>query len=156
MSTLPESNGRSAKGGLMRRLRADLWGILRQRCPRCHKGKMFRGVLTMNDPCPVCGLIFQREEGYFLGAMYVSYLLSAVLMISFYFALAALLPDWNGQVLALLAVVVYLPLVPAVFRYSRVIWVYFERAASPGDSSAGPYEKARQQELAARKNVPPG
>ena len=37
---------------------------------------MFRGVFAMNDPCPVCGLLFKREEGTFLGAMYVSYVLS--------------------------------------------------------------------------------
>jgi uncharacterized protein (DUF983 family) len=135
------------KGGLVRSLLADLWGIVRQRCPRCHKGRIFRGILAMNDPCPVCGLIFQREEGYFLGAMYVSYLLSSVLMISFYFVAAALLPDWNGQILPLIALALYLPFVPPVFRYSRVIWIYFERAGCPGDASAGPYEKVRQQQF---------
>lgn len=30
----------------------------------------------MFDNCPVCGLKFEREQGYFLGAMYVSYLVS--------------------------------------------------------------------------------
>ena len=55
-----------------------LSAIVRQRCPRCWKGRMFRGGLSMNDPCPECGLIFQREEGYFLGAMYVSYGISSI------------------------------------------------------------------------------
>jgi hypothetical protein len=99
----------------------------------------------MNDPCPVCGLIFQREEGYFLGSMYVSYLLSSVLLIAFYFALAALLPGWSGITVAFLALIPYLPLVPLVFRYSRVIWIHFERSGAPSDVSAGPYEKARQR-----------
>ena len=27
----------------------------------------------MHEYCPVCGLKFEREEGYFLGAMYISY-----------------------------------------------------------------------------------
>lgn len=27
----------------------------------------------MNDRCPTCGLHFNREPGYFLGAMYISY-----------------------------------------------------------------------------------
>ena len=66
-----------ASAGVTRRLWEGLRAILRQRCPRCRRGRMFRGRLTMNDPCPVCGLVFQREEGYFLGAMYVSYALSA-------------------------------------------------------------------------------
>jgi hypothetical protein len=107
---------------------------------------MFRGLCTMNDPCPVCGLIFEREEGYFFGAMYISYALSSALLVTFFFVATALLPDWNGMVVALLATVPYLPFVPLVFRYSRVCWVYFDRLACPGDASAGVYEKARQKQ----------
>jgi hypothetical protein len=102
---------------------------------------MFRGRFEMNDPCPVCGLVFQREEGYFLGAMYVSYGLASGIMISFYFLATALLPDWNGTLIALLVMVPYLLLVPAVFRYSRVVWTHFERAGCPTDVSAGAFER---------------
>jgi hypothetical protein len=108
---------------------------------------MFRGSVTMNDPCPVCGLLFQREEGYFLGAMYCSYVLSSVLLGVFYYTADALLPNLNGAVLVLIALVPFLPLVPAVFRYSRVLWVYVERAGSPVDESAGAYEKSRLRHI---------
>src|SRR5437588_9647222 len=101
-----------------------LWAILRLRCPRCLTGKVFRGPVTMNDPCPVCGLVFQREEGYFLGAMYVSYLLSAVLLGTFYFAVKAAFPGLGSAAAPLVALVPYLPLAPLVFRYSRVFWVH--------------------------------
>ena len=33
----------------------------------------------------------------------------------------------------------YLPLVPTIFRYSRVVWVHFDRWVCPSDSSAGAY-----------------
>jgi uncharacterized protein (DUF983 family) len=124
-----------------------VWAMLRQRCPRCRRGRMFRGLMTMNDPCPVCGLIFQREEGYFLGAMYVSYVLSAAFLVAFYFTAAALLPDWNGVAVALIALLPYLPLMPLVYRYSRAVWVHVERFGFFGDVSAGPYEKMRRMEL---------
>lgn len=29
---------------------------LRTRCPRCGKGPLFKGFLTLRDSCPVCGL----------------------------------------------------------------------------------------------------
>jgi hypothetical protein len=115
---------------------------------------MFRGRVTMNDPCPVCGLLFQREEGYFLGAMYCSYVLSSVLLGAFYFAADALFPSVNGAALVLLTLVPYLPLVPAVFRYSRVIWVYVERAGNPVDESAGAYEKLRNRQIASEAASP--
>src|SRR5437764_9352863 len=132
-----------------------LWAILRLRCPRCGKGKVFRGTFAMNDPCPVCGLVFQREEGYFLGAMYVSYVLASALLIPSYFLAAALFPSWGSMAVALVALVPYLPLTPIVFRYSRVLWIYFERGVCPDDVSAGVYEKVRQQRLVEHRDHPP-
>jgi len=129
------------------------WAMLRQRCPRCRTGRMFRGAFTMNDPCPVCGLIFQREEGYFLGSMYTSYILSCGLLTVFYVIAAALMPGWNSILIALAAMLPFLPLLPAVFRYSRVTWIYFERAVCPSDISAGPYEKHVQRENHSRQGT---
>jgi len=112
--------------------------MFQQRCPRCHKGRIFRGMFAMNDPCPVCGLIFQREEGYFLGAMYVSYILSAMIVLPLYLLIAAWRPSLAGIGLAVGVFVIYLPFVPMVGRYSRVLWIYFERAICPSDASAPP------------------
>lgn len=125
-----------------------LWALVRQRCPRCRRGKMFRGVFAMNDPCPVCGLLFQREEGYFLGAMYVSYALSAAVLLPMFFATMALFPEADPLLLTLGVMVAYWPFVPAVFRYSRAVWIYIDRLVAPGESSAGGYEKLRLKEIA--------
>ena len=54
------------------RAHGTLWAIIHLRCPRCHHGKVFNGIFSMNVRCPVCRLVFEREPGYFLGAMYVS------------------------------------------------------------------------------------
>lgn len=115
---------------------------------------MFRGQFAMNDPCPKCGLLFQREEGYFLGAMYFSYLLGAALIMPAFFAAQWLLPGWNGNHLALLVWLLYLPLVPAIFRYSRALWIYCERWGRFTDSTAGAYEKHRLQQIAAQARAP--
>src|SRR5438034_2850487 len=55
------------------RLAVRLHAIIRQRCPVCFQGAMFRGRFEMNATCPVCGHRFEREPGFFQGAMYVSY-----------------------------------------------------------------------------------
>jgi uncharacterized protein (DUF983 family) len=128
-----------------------LRGILRQRCPHCREGRMFRGLFTMNDPCPVCGLLFEREEGYFMGAMYVSYGLSSALLVPLYFIATALLPEWSTITIALLLWVPYLPFVPLVFRYSRVLWIYFDRHFWPQDSFPSAYERFREQQRALEK-----
>ena len=104
----------------------------------------------MNDPCPVCGLLFQREEGSFLGAMYVSYVLSAIITSVFYFALAALLPGWNGIAIASLAILPYLPFVLVVFRHPCALWIYVDRVGDFSNDLASPYEKQRLHDMAAK------
>jgi hypothetical protein len=85
----------------------------------------------MNEVCPVCELKFEREQGYFLGAMYISYALAVVLLGLGTLAGHLLLPEWNLEMVMLLAIVAYLPLMPLVFRYSRVFWIHFDRWAWP-------------------------
>jgi hypothetical protein len=86
---------------------------------------MFRGRFAMNPVCPVCGHHFEREPGFFQGAMYVSYALGtlylgvlAILADLFLVSRIGIFPTAAGVVL------VHLACVPAVFRYSRVIWAH--------------------------------
>jgi uncharacterized protein (DUF983 family) len=138
-----------AQRGFLRRARGTCWAIVRQRCPRCRSGKMFRGSFAMNDPCPRCGLLFQREEGYFLGAMYMSYPITSAILIPLYFAVSELLPAWHSLAIVPVATILYLPFMPAVFRYSRVLWIYLDRWGDPYEQSfLTSYEKTRIGEFA--------
>src|SRR5437016_12494611 len=69
-------------------LAARLRAIIRQRCPVCLQGAMFRGRFEMSATCPVCGHRFEREPGFFQGAMYVSYGIGIV-----YFGVLAILAN---------------------------------------------------------------
>ena len=100
-----------------------LKAILLQRCPNCLGGKVFSGSITMCECCPVCGHKFEREAGYFTGAMYASYFMAIPILVLLTLLISWLfLPDWQLQNVALVATLPFLLLVPAVFRYSRVIW----------------------------------
>lgn len=104
-----------------------LGAIVRQRCPRCLRGQVFRGRIRMHERCPVCDLRFEREQGYFLGAMYVSYALGLAVLGSLVILtwwLVGLENPWNLTP----SVVIFLLFVPAIFRYSRVIWMHLDRA----------------------------
>jgi hypothetical protein len=108
---------------------------------------MFRGLVQMNDPCPECGLVFQREEGYFLGAMYFGYVLATLILIPLYLVARLLLPEQDTLWVAVLATVAYLPFIPLVFRYARLLWIYLDRAVCGGETSAQAYEKVRKEHL---------
>ena len=109
--------------------------ILRQRCPRCRTGtifrySIFRGFPKMHDRCPVCDLRFEREPGYFLGAMYVSYALGLVIVA----LLAALLWSVTGWWITkdtIWAVLLFLPFAPTITLLARVLWIYLDQAIDP-------------------------
>lgn len=99
--------------------------ILRQRCPVCLEGPMYSGLVTMNERCPRCGHVFERETGFFQGAMYVSWVTSVGLFATFALLALFLLAPRIGLFAAMaVAVLVYMPCVPMLFRYSRVIWAH--------------------------------
>jgi len=110
----------------VRRLRA----ILAQRCPRCLEGRIWRGFLSMNTACPVCGLVFEREPGYFTGAMVVSYALAVPVLGAMVIGLMTL-GGLDAVPALLIGDTAYLALVPVIFRYSRVLWLHFDWKVDP-------------------------
>ena len=105
--------------------------MLLQRCPQCRTARIFTGLFDMHSRCPQCQLPFRREEGFWLGAMYVSYALAVALLVPLFFLFQWLLPNWPGLLVAFLATLPYIPLTPIIFRYSRVLWIYFEDFVEP-------------------------
>ena len=57
------------------------------------RGAVFAARFAMNDRCPVCGLLFMREPGYFTGAMYVSYALGIPIVALLTLVAYLLVPD---------------------------------------------------------------
>jgi uncharacterized protein (DUF983 family) len=112
--------------------------IFRQRCPRCRLGKIFArsvfiGFPKMHQRCPVCQLRFEREPGYFLGAMYISYGLALVIITSFAAALWAATGWWITKA-TVWAVILFLPLAPATTYFSRILWIYLDQTFDPDRS----------------------
>jgi hypothetical protein len=93
----------------------------------------------MNQHCPVCDLPFEREEGYFLGAMMIDYGLGLVI-VSILAVAIWLIARWGFDKTLLVAFLVFIPGVPAVTRMGRILWIYFDRTIDPGKSWK-PHEK---------------
>ena len=113
------------------------WALLRMRCPRCCEGKIYAHGMKMNERCPRCGLLFEREPGYFLGALYVSYPIATAFLLTIMYIGHWFFPEVNLGLLVLIAGVLFIPFVPMVTRYARVIWIFFDRWAwpsRPGDA----------------------
>ncbi|HEV2520972.1 MAG TPA: DUF983 domain-containing protein, partial [Candidatus Acidoferrales bacterium] len=57
---------------------------IRFRCPKCGDGRVFSSFFKMRDECAVCGLSFYPESGYYAGAMYLDYGLSAAIFLAIF------------------------------------------------------------------------
>lgn len=109
-----------------------LQAMLHLRCPQCRRGLVFRTTVAMNNLCPVCGLKFEREPGYFTGAVYIGFALVAFFLGAVSFALNISFTEINFIWSFLIACALLLPLSPLLIRYSKIIWMTIDRTLDPG------------------------
>jgi uncharacterized protein (DUF983 family) len=111
--------------------RSRLAAIAGLRCPRCLEGRLFTGVWAMRTHCPVCNLHFGRESGYFVGAMFFSYGAAVPLIGTLAVAIWWFWRGLQPYQIILLALAGFLPFVPLIFRYSRVMWLHMDWLFDP-------------------------
>lgn len=110
---------------------SKFFDVLNCRCPKCEKGNIFnnRGNILllkmpkMNDRCRKCNYKFEKEIGFFFGAMFVSYALGVAqmiisLIVFWYFF------DFSPLRVFLIIIIISILLSTINFRVSRSIWIY--------------------------------
>jgi uncharacterized protein (DUF983 family) len=100
------------------------WRGARLRCPRCGSGHLFRRYFTLRPDCPRCALHFEREEGYWVGALAVNIaIVMAIFVVAFVAILVATVPEVPvGPTLAVLVPVMVLG--PILFYpFSKTLWM---------------------------------
>ena len=103
--------------------------IILMRCPRCRKGSVYSGFLRTRKRCPQCDLVYEREPGYFTGAMYASYFLGIFLTLPVWMGM--LLADVDYWIIITVSVALVLLLMPVFFHYSRVLWLHIDYYFNP-------------------------
>ncbi len=98
-------------------------------CPRCRVGKLFTqpfnytNAISMPKRCPKCDLNFFREPGFYYGAMFISYAITAwvffVIGMTMTFGFGM---DFNTALIVILIVAVLLFVYS--FRLSRSVWIH--------------------------------
>lgn len=79
----------------------------------------------MHKSCLYCGLNYEPEPGFFWGAMYISYAFSVGIVLITGFTLYFLFDDPSLWVYLLSIPLALLAFMPFMFRYSRVLMLYF-------------------------------
>lgn len=97
---------------------------LRKRCAVCGERDIFASYFTIRERCPSCGLEFEREEGYWLGAMVVAMAVVLVAFATVFLAGLALTwpdPPWTTLLIVTIAVNLVVPIV--TYPWSMAAWM---------------------------------
>lgn len=108
-----------------------LFAFLRLRCPHCLRGPIFHGLLQMHENCPECGIVYEREQGYFMNAIFFGYILGFMAILPLNVALYIVEAP---PIYFLIGTLLLLTLIsPLVFRYSRALWMHLDEMLDPRD-----------------------
>jgi uncharacterized protein (DUF983 family) len=103
-----------------------------RRCPRCGQKGIFRRWFTLAPHCPRCGLLFEREEGYWTGAIGVNCIVTEVVFMAILVLTIILtLPDvpWTALLVTGIAVNVLFPLF--FYPMSKTFWMAMDLHFNP-------------------------
>lgn len=100
--------------------------IVRQ-CPRCGASGIFSNWAALNEHCTTCGFKFEREPGYWVGALIINMAVALfVFLVTLVGGIAFTWPDPPWNVLSALTIGVML-VVPIVFYpWSKSMWMAIE------------------------------
>src|SRR5258708_29053297 len=108
-------------------------GLVRH-CRTCGAGHLFRHWFRMVERCPQCGIKFEREDGFFLGAFLINFGIGegliAVLLFGYVILLSA---NQHVSVPGFIAAGIGLSVAATLFFYpfSNTIWSALDIAMKP-------------------------
>ncbi|KIX19766.1 hypothetical protein SY27_17055 [Flavobacterium sp. 316] len=109
-----------------------IMNLFSNKCPNCNKGKVFKnglinfgfGFPKMNENCPNCNLKFEKEPGFFFGAMFVNYAVGcAEALITYFIAAPFFDKTFDLRIFPIIGIVI-LCLSITNIKLSRLIWIY--------------------------------
>lgn len=109
-----------------------LYSIFKMKCPRCHEGEFFvstpynlRKAGDIHEHCDKCGLKYEKEPGFYYGAMYVSYALGVALFVTLWVSMNLFFENVSTGWQIFIIIAVTIILTPYLYALSKIIWANF-------------------------------
>jgi rubredoxin len=108
---------------------------LLKRCPLCGAGKLFTRWFRMKERCPGCGYVFEREEGFFLGAYVINLAIAQgmVILLAVVPLIVRLASDPDASIAPfIVGGIIGAVVAPMIFYpWSKTIWTTFDLMLRP-------------------------
>ncbi|HWY38748.1 MAG TPA: DUF983 domain-containing protein [Bacteroidia bacterium] len=107
-----------------------LVNILCEKCPNCGEGHVFETgskffeIPRMQEHCGVCNYRYDREPGYFLGAMYISYAIAVFFGIATFLVCNYAFPGMPIGWIPVCITAVIVLIAKKNYRLSRIIYIH--------------------------------
>lgn len=105
-----------------------------KRCPACGTGNLFTSYFRLRERCPGCDLEFEREDGYWLGAMVVAIgTVIALFAVVFLGGVLLTWPDvpWTSLLIVTLVLNAVVPVV--LYPWCMTAWMGLHHAIVPSN-----------------------
>ena len=99
-----------------------LWRCLKLRCPVCGEASIVNRPFQVNERCAACGVIFKREEGFFVGAIMANVVATEVLILIVYLG-GLLLTNVGDQAILTILFIVGATFPLAFYHHSWSLWL---------------------------------
>ena len=109
---------------------------LARRCVVCGGRGAFASYFRLRDACPQCGLSYEREEGYWVGAMILN--IGGAQLAFFAFFIGGLLltwpdPPWTFFAVGGIAIMIAFPIL--FYPWSKALWLWGDLTIRPSEDA---------------------
>ena len=99
-----------------------LWLSLKLQCPACGRASIVTRPFNLKHCCDSCGVIFKREEGFFVGAIMANVVATEGFILVIYLA-CIVFTNLNERVLLTILFVVGVSFPLAFYHHAWALWL---------------------------------
>lgn len=104
-----------------RNIKDTLLRCLRLRCPVCGDSLIIQSPFKIRHHCPSCRTLYQREDGFFVGALTINVVTTELMILGLYLACILLMNSFQSILVILFVVGLLFPV--AFYHHSWSIWL---------------------------------
>ena len=95
---------------------------LKLQCPVCGRASIVARPFNLKHTCSACGVIFKREEGFFVGAIMANVVATEAFILLAYFA-CLLLTNFSENVILTILFVIGVSFPLAFYHHAWALWL---------------------------------